>query len=78
MQVQSRTRTLTKEQAKACLAAVVATEATVEATTQEDTATDKEALAKEEEEAIKHGSKVENKEREGGKVEGGFLVLIKI
>jgi hypothetical protein len=33
---------------------------------------DEEALAKEEEEAIKHDNKVEDKEQEGGKAEGGF------
>ena len=62
---------LLKEQAKAYLTATVTIEAATEATTQEeDAAADKEALAMEEEEAIKHSSKVEDKEREGSKVEG--------
>ena len=57
-----------KEQAKARLAAAVTAEAAAQ---EEDAATDKETLA-EEEEAIKHDGKVEDKKREGSKVEGGL------
>jgi len=64
---------LLKEQAKARLAATVAAKA---ATQKKDAAANKEALAKEE--ATKHDGEIENKEREGGKMEEGFLISIQV
>ena len=62
-----------KEQAKARLAAAVTAEAAAQ---EEDAAADEEALV--EEKAIEHDGEVEDEEWEGGKVEGGFLIFIKV